>query len=797
MVLLRYNKCMHFGLLIDVIMLFLCCFRDKTTRSCKRKLELASLSLGSHDVTKAQDSGKKDPENPPPAKRWVIGPLFQSFKSKMASFTEIVMSPVRLFKSAEFPAGSNNNAPSMGQENKGDVGTDSRYDTFSKKYEISPVIKLPVVQRLNFDTSSSNVSDSEQNKVMDSQNGSEHQRDLIPEDDRCFDSLRSASTRSSTNEIPEGVRGSDVQQCSREEKQNCESLNPRPLVDHTDSVRTSHKKGSESPVKELIVLCERHSLDELVKYTKRANKTKSQAQPLPKNLRLPTPAVGKRMETRRLERKEVVEKEGTIGVDQMEDSPTLTQNMTLENLKLVQTGKRRKVQVSDEYLTTCNTGDFQMPSLNSSGREKICLKRASRSKNKRGKDGKCTLVGLDVMSATSDATKSASVDHISTNVTHDSPPAEGPPSSGSIMCARMTRQRKNNKVCKEERKPDVAESCCDDLAQRFRSSNRTSVRRSNIRQAKHKSETSTKTPAAKNPQVSKKSSVVKRVKRAVDAFEDQGMSMSLTLKVGSGVAGEKEANSIMTCGIMGKDAMLAEASCPPGGTPEDCLCVKDERVTAVDGGHLEKKDKPRTWCVYIEGIETQEEVEQEDDSKPGCGSNQLKRSLSCPDIASLQHGNDALINDETLCHPSPLKESARLNVNVPSPFKRTRRHTVCSVEIEREIAPLCLRKEVYPKWSTVFSHSYPQFPSQSLASIISCFLSSPLAFLSKKSSRGHGDDSRYGASSSSDLAVVSSSSSASPPSLNSPTFSSMMSRSAFFADAPRTPEQSSVSSHCR
>ena len=38
------------------------------------------------------------PKSPSPVKGWVIGPLFQSFKSKMASFTEIVMSPVKLFK---------------------------------------------------------------------------------------------------------------------------------------------------------------------------------------------------------------------------------------------------------------------------------------------------------------------------------------------------------------------------------------------------------------------------------------------------------------------------------------------------------------------------------------------------------------------------------------------------------------------------------------------------------------------------------------------------------------------------
>ncbi|KAE8283498.1 Protein PRR14L Proline rich 14-like protein [Larimichthys crocea] len=42
-------------------------------------------------------------ENASVPKGWVIGPLFQSFKSKMASFTEIVMSPVKLFKANSPP----------------------------------------------------------------------------------------------------------------------------------------------------------------------------------------------------------------------------------------------------------------------------------------------------------------------------------------------------------------------------------------------------------------------------------------------------------------------------------------------------------------------------------------------------------------------------------------------------------------------------------------------------------------------------------------------------------------------
>lgn len=215
--------------------------------------------------------------------------------------------------------------------------------------------------------------------------------------------------------------------------------------------------------------------------------------------------------------------------------------------------------------------------------------------------------------------------------------------------------------------------------------------------------------------------------------------MSLTLKVGSGLDVEKEANSIVTCGITTKG-----------------------RKTGEDVGG---------------------------DSKPGSasGSNRLKRSLSCPDIASLQNGNDAPsapVSDKTLCcPPSPLKKAPHLDVNVPSPFKCARRHTVCSVEIEREIAPLCLRKEVYPKWGSASSPPYTQSPSKSFASLVTCFLSSPLAFLSKKSSGGHGDDSGFGASSS-DLGCVTSSS---PPSF------SATSGSAFYAGAP---ERSSVSLHC-
>ncbi|KAK3520263.1 hypothetical protein QTP70_019671, partial [Hemibagrus guttatus] len=748
---------------------------DKPTRSCKRKLELMSLSLGSNDATKSQDSEKKDLESPPPAKRWVIGPLFQTFKSKMASFTEIVMSPVRLFKPNEIPAGSNNESPSVTHENKEDIGTNGKEDTFPKKEQT----KLSVVQTLNFDTNSSNVNNSEQNKVTISQSGSEHRRDSIPEDDGSYGLLNPASTRS-TNQI----KPSGVQQCSSEENQNCQSIDPDPLSQtDTDSVRTSLRKGSGKAEQEL---------------TKQAKKSKDrdQDQPLPKKLRLPTPAVGKRTKGRgreRHEREEAVKsvgKKGTGGTsDREEESPEVTQIKTLEKPTMVQTIKRRKARVSIERFSTCSSGVVHMSGLNScssSEGDRMVLTRASRSRSKRENNVTCTLLALD---ATSVSTACISPD-LSTNVTNDSTPAGGPPSVGSMTCAtsRATRQLKHNKPS-EERKSDIAESCCSDPADRLRSSNGASehskpAQRNNIRRAKHNSETAKKTYVSK----------WRRGQRDVEAFEDQGMSMSLTLKVGSGLDGEKDASSIMTCGIrtkgrkMGEDVILADASCPSGTTPEERFCVKDD-------GDVEKPetDQKRRWCLYLERRETQE-VEQEDDPKAGptsSGSNRLQRSLSCPDITSLQHGNDspaAPVHDKTLCLPSPLKKGPHVNVNVPSPVKRARRHTVCSVEIEREIAPLCLRKEVYPKWGSTSNPSYSHSPSKSLASLVSCFLSSPLAFLSKKSNRGHGDDSGYGASSS-DLVA-----SPSFPSLNSPATSRAPGGSAFFCDAPHALEQSSLSS---
>ncbi|KAM9744796.1 uncharacterized protein prr14 isoform 1-T1 [Menidia menidia] len=133
-------------------------------------------------------------------------------------------------------------------------------------------------------------------------------------------------------------------------------------------------------------------------------------------------------------------------------------------------------------------------------------------------------------------------------------------------------------------------------------------------------------------------------------------------------------------------------------------------------------------------------------------SRRLLRSYSCPEIPTLlpadtpwapshpgrthRHHHHPLhpLHHHLHHHHSAFESHAQRTA------RRARRHTVCSVEVEREIAPLCLRKEVYPSrrpahFDPLAQHMAPTHthsPSTYLSALASCFLSSPLAFLSKK-----------------------------------------------------------------
>ncbi|KAG5279748.1 hypothetical protein AALO_G00081170 [Alosa alosa] len=188
-----------------------------------------------------------------------------------------------------------------------------------------------------------------------------------------------------------------------------------------------------------------------------------------------------------------------------------------------------------------------------------------------------------------------------------------------------------------------------------------------------------------------------------------------------------------------------------------------------------KSPSPSTKESRVDGTENGEEDDDAfiDTERPpeatasGSGSNRLLRSYSCPEIASLSHHEQLWRSPTLLPHgrappvPAPHHPVVHPTLHLPpSPSKRTRRHTVCSVEIEREIAPLCLRKEVYPtgRCGLYGSPSHPlcpstASPSTSFTALVSSFLSSPLAFLSRRSDRGkrkaHEDDSLITSSTSS------------------------------------------------
>ncbi|XP_071028572.1 serine-rich adhesin for platelets-like isoform X1 [Oncorhynchus clarkii lewisi] len=123
----------------------------------------------------------------------------------------------------------------------------------------------------------------------------------------------------------------------------------------------------------------------------------------------------------------------------------------------------------------------------------------------------------------------------------------------------------------------------------------------------------------------------------------------------------------------------------------------------------------------------------------------LLRSYSCPEIPALLHHDShwtTSLHGRILSVPRLHPALFPPVPTPPAPSRRPRRHTVSSVEIEREIAPLCLRKEVFPskRSYSLGNPSYHLLPSVPLSTSISvwasCFLSSPLAFLSRKLQKG-------------------------------------------------------------
>ncbi|XP_066497924.1 uncharacterized protein prr14 [Hoplias malabaricus] len=896
--------------------------REKSTKGLKRKIEFPSVS--SHSPISNDSSGvqeecsvdleKKCPESPPPAKRWVIGPLLQSFKSKMASFTEIVMSPVRLFKQSDSTVSNvlpdqreQLSDPSLGKSLATKVeqadgesdGKDTKVFTPTRARIHIPQEKPTVVQRLRFNKNLSDLSDSDENKVVVSNRSESSVLSLsrsVPEEDA---SLKS-SIRDLSSEVVEPVNvqlalhsrqdfkikdcdvmpalGQSSTSNSSQEKSRFTKpgtadnygLNlPHVETACSDTSSCSHSLSADADRKDLEDSClskptrtcprklsERmfplksasksftsslgeNMLDDLTQY-KHNNKT--WIHPLSKD-EVDLPLAGpekKRKVTPKIEtvRYELVKKATRSSKRTKKEANYEEKSLAVTLLRLSQSmtspqiGRQRKVLVSDNSsLSTCDARENEImgfspqksSSYNSSEREKIGQERASRSKS-RG-DAKC-----------------------------GTPTALGFGSLGRSSRSRNAMQHnKNSKImlCKERKadkyldgnvgEGELGESSGKDGYQEpEESSNSTHqeetevARKDDSCQVNYKLDTygvDSTGPATKRPLV-----LCKRIEtRSVKAFnvEEQRLSMSLTLHVGAESDGEEKGNLTLppvqtgsldewkagrlakSCRVtrrMGKVCTLAEEMDIPKSTlvPLKVQSLSDEDCRQLGKAKGKKKlskiNRKKRKCTSVARTRDDHDDEEHaqnrtEEAAPvvpssGSGSNRLLRSFSCPDIPSLLHSDHvqplAPLQDLQI-PPSPPKKPCHTTTHphhAHSPSKRARRHTVCSVEIEREIAPLCLRKEVHPTgWSSATNHVYSYSHASSLTDFVSCFLSSPLAFLSKKSSQGH-TDYDFGLASTSPRSFTKSPS----PSLHkSPTSPTLTADPAFSISVPPTPEHSSAS----
>ncbi|CAL8274595.1 unnamed protein product [Lota lota] len=210
----------------------------------------------------------------------------------------------------------------------------------------------------------------------------------------------------------------------------------------------------------------------------------------------------------------------------------------------------------------------------------------------------------------------------------------------------------------------------------------------------------------------------------------------------------------------GRDIFLssAEASDQEAGDRTRCENIPSANGLGVQSTELThgkrslkinhtRQESQRRKCRQLQcsGDVPQEEGEErsmETDLKEemdftSSSSRGLLRSISCPEIHSL-HQHDTLY-PPPLYSPQPIRgrvahqplHDVHRLPRVLGKARRTRRHTVSSVEVAREIAPLCLRKEVYPSRRSAGPGAAPSSPF-SLSALASCFLTSPMAFLSRR-----------------------------------------------------------------
>ncbi|XP_029584273.1 uncharacterized protein LOC115171505 isoform X2 [Salmo trutta] len=209
---------------------------------------------------------------------------------------------------------------------------------------------------------------------------------------------------------------------------------------------------------------------------------------------------------------------------------------------------------------------------------------------------------------------------------------------------------------------------------------------------------------------------------------------------------------------LGQNETVDEVMKEEQGKEDECSELPVPSETRLRGrGQKKKPKKAVTQCRKHRPVIRKRGQEEEEERNTAIGeqmnfssdnttlNKRLLRSYSCPEIPALLHHDShwtTSLHGRILSVPRLHPALFPPVPTPPAPSRRPRRHTVSSVEIEREIAPLCLRKEVFPsrRSYSLGNPSYHLLPSVPLSTSISvwasCFLSSPLAFLSRKLQKG-------------------------------------------------------------
>lgn len=743
-------------------------------------VELASScgtpQLGDGNSTKDHSNDQKlreSPDIPSPVKRWEIGPLLQSFKSKMASFTEIVMSPVRLFKPTDTLSSivhpdqliESNEETSAWTEEGETTDDNCKNGLLSKRLSservecISPPKRHRVAQRLNFETISTSNHESvlECNKMHeeikeDQTDCPAAQLQTVLQDGKCDPCLcTTQSTGLNSQSVPSPYRhlnsthdlhgscqatvktdllkGEGTDRSGSEE--SCSwaiRKSPRKLFKHASETAAELESSGSGP----------KTLDDRMKDLHSKNVTEqthhsTEISDPPKSMSVGLVRSKRCREALRMEtKKDMVAKrkhdlrkaeDGGLrrGKNKVVKESSITLEESQEDVICVQMRKKRKGITTAQKLpgpnNILNMADVEIRNSETSteiketGQEKTV-------KTHLRKNIKCkTLLASSNESNTDTTSQNATG-----NVLLDK----------SVHCSNMNTI--NDYENYENSRPSELQ---------IHETEKTKARktRKRVRLPKHKFEDYSTTSVVDPAGPSRPS------KRTLYQSDRSCVESQRII-----VAGEEQMTSL--CGPETREDKKRFVS--PAVHPESTVSLRSEKERKPNrptktvnrpkrkqhisakrkNGAKDKADIPEKM---IEAIPVE--------SLSGSGFNRLLRSYSCPELPSLVFSDCHVPPSPTheKYSTSPTKKSTAVPSHLHSLSKRTRRHTVCSVEIEREIAPLCLRKEVYP--SSRSGHSSPYSPSNSLTALASCFLSSPLAFLSENSSHGRGHASDISTSS--------------------------------------------------